>query len=470
MTGSRGAAGRHTALVLVGATALGAAVGTVAVAASPHLLFAYRAPDLRAVVETVNAVVALLVGYLVYGRYRQRHRLQDLLLVLALATVAVANLVLTAVPEALPLERGSALTQWAPLVVRLVGTALLTGAALTRTGRPLHPRAGGVLVLGLLTLLGALAIAAAVWGDLLPPAVDPRLVDDAERPSLVAHPAVLGVQVGGIALYATSAVAFARQADRDQDELIRWVAAGCVLASFARVHYLLFPSLYTEYLYTGDLLRSGFYAFMLVGAAREITTYWQARARTAVLEDRRRLARDLHDGLIQELSYIGAQSRRLATRPGDPVTVGRIADAAGRAVDEARRALAALTREDEEPLPALLQAAVDEMAGRYDVSIATSLDPRAEADGPLSEALLRITAEAVRNAVRHGAAELVELRLTAEPLCLAVIDDGRGFDPSSGRPGGFGLTSMRERAEAMGAEFAVTSEPGDGTTVRVTWP
>jgi signal transduction histidine kinase len=242
-----------------------------------------------------------------------------------------------------------------------------------------------------------------------------------------------------------------------------------VLAAFARVHYLLFPSLYSEFVYTGDLLRLGFYLLLLVGAAREVRSYWEARTHAAVLQDRRRMARDLHDGLTQELAYISTQSQRLGSRP-DPAIAGLIRAAAQRAVDEARQAISALSRPPDEPFPVALQRIAEDMAHRYDVKVVSQLDLEAHVDHERAEALLRIVAESVRNAVHHGAAELIELRLTASPLCLAIIDDGRGFDARSGRPGGFGLTSMRERADAMGAEFAVTSAPGDGTTVRVTWP
>lgn len=445
---------------------------TLAVATLPFFHFAYHAPDLRAVVETVNAVVALLVAYLVYGRFREGRRLQELFLVLALATVAVANLVLTALPEALSLAPGGSLSQWAPLAVRLLGTMMLAGAALT----PPHRRVGQhrpLLVMSvLLVVLSSLTVAGLMWGRFLPPAVNPQIIGDASRPLLVAHPVVLLTQCVGVALYAAAAVAFTRQADRTGDQLIRWVAAGCVLASFARVHYLLYPSLYTEFLYTGDLLRLGFYVFMLIGAAREITTYWEAKAHSAVLEDRRRLARDLHDGLIQELAYITAQSRRLTAEPGNVVAVDRIAGAASRAMDESRRALAALTRPTDEPFPDLLRQAVDEMGGRYDVKIVSSIDPHTVADPLLSEALLRITAEAVRNAVRHGGARRIEVVLDAAPLALTLRDDGRGFDPAPPQAlggGGFGLTSMRERAAAVGGTLVVESRPGEGTTVKVRW-
>jgi signal transduction histidine kinase len=218
----------------------------------------------------------------------------------------------------------------------------------------------------------------------------------------------------------------------------------------------------------------GFYVFMLVGAAREITSFWQAKAQTAVLEDRRRIARDLHDGVIQELSYIYAQSRRLTADPGDALAVQRIGGAAGRAIDESRRALAALTRADDADLPVVLRQALDELAARYDVKVvmAADADADAEGDGPIVEALLRVQGEAVRNAVRHGKATRVDVHLTAAPLSLTVRDDGRGFPahlPDGGRSGGFGLTSMRERASSVGATLTIDSEPGKGTTVRVSW-
>jgi signal transduction histidine kinase len=244
-----------------------------------------------------------------------------------------------------------------------------------------------------------------------------------------------------------------------------------VLASFARVHYLLFPSLYSDYVYTGDLFRLGFYVCLLIGAAREIRSYWELRTRTAVLEDRRRMARDLHDGLAQELAYLWSQSRSMAGRPPDEATVERIGGAAGRALDEARRAIAALTRPLDEPFGRVLQQVADDLGSRYDVKVVTTVEPDLDLDARLGETLVRIASEAVRNAVRHGRARQIDLTLTTRPLRLTVTDDGDGFTPASGsgtRVGGFGLTSMRERARSIGADFEITSAPGEGTTVLVT--
>ena len=454
--------------------AIAASVATAAVVALPFVRFAYQEPVLHVVLETANALIALVVAYLVYGRFRQRRRMQDLLLVLALGSVAIANLALSALPSAVTIDSGEELSRWAALTIRLVGTALFAAAALT-TARWEADRRRAV---SLVTLLGGLVVVVVaiglLFGEHLPPTVDPSAVlGDASQPRLVAHPLVLAAQGAGAALYGVAAIAFSRRSDRRRDEFFRWVAAACVLAAASRVHYLLFPSLYSDYVYTGDLLRLGFYLLLLVGAGREIRSYWALRTRAAVLEDRRRMARDLHDGLAQELSYLWSQTRSLTGTVPDPRTVERIGDAAARALDEARRAIAALTRPVDEPFPRTLEKVADDLGSRYDVKVCTDLDPAADVGAQQGETLVRIVSEAVRNAVRHGAATRIDIALTAEPLRITVTDDGRGFSPATAKAGrreggGFGLTSMQERAQGLGGELTIDSTPGAGTTVQVT--
>lgn len=464
-----------SAAALAASAALAAALMTVAVGVVPFARYSYESLALRVMLETVNAVIALFVGYLAYGRFRERRRLQDLLLGLALCTAAAAALVLVAVPSVVALEQGAATNSWAALGVRLAGAMTLVAAALVPRVRPVQ-RPHGAVISGVLALVLAglgVGVTRAVAGGSLPPAVDLSGRADSSVTLFTAHPAALGVLAAEALLYALAAGAFARQAEARRDQLLRWLAAGCVLSAFARLHYLLYPSLYSDTVYTGDVLRLGFYILLLVGAAKELTAYWRTRAEVAVLEDRRRVARDLHDGVIQELSYIWAQYRRLSAHPGDAATVERIGGAAGRAIEESRRTLAALTRPEDQHLPTALRATAEAMSERYDVKVVVDSDPAAETDGPLTTALLRITGEAVHNAVRHGEASRIVVRLTATPLALSITDDGRGFPtelPTRGRPEGFGLTSMRERAAGVGGTLAVESRPGEGTTVRVSWP
>ncbi|WP_225755183.1 sensor histidine kinase [Actinotalea sp. Marseille-Q4924] len=472
MTGKRGRVAERSAAALAAAAALVAAAFTVAVVALPFARFAYESPALRVMLETVNAIIAIVVGYVVYGRFREGRRLQDLLLGLALSTAAVAGLVLTAIPSAVQDGMGTLTGSWVPLGFRLVGATTVATAALVSGGRRADRRRAALTSTLFVLALVAVAVAGSVAAGSLPPVVDPAAVGDATRPQLVAHPAALGVLGLDALLYAVGAVAFVRQADRRQDPFLRWLAAGCTLSAVGRLHYVLYPSLYSDVVYTGDVLRLGFYLLLLVGAAQEITTYWRTRAQVAVLEDRRRMARELHDGVIQELSYIRAQYQRLSANPGDLAVVERIGGAAGRAIEESRRALAALTRPEDEHLPTALQRTVVALGEQYDVKVETEIDPRADVDGALADALLRITGEAIHNAVRHGQAARIRVRLTADPLSLLVADDGRGFTahrPDDGPPSGFGLTSMNERAAGVGGTLAVQSAPGEGTTVRVTW-
>ena len=452
-------------------TAAAAAVAlllTGCVIAVPALRLSYRAPALHVALETAEAVIGLVVAYLVGGRFRAHRRLQELLLVCGLGVLAAANLLLSALPAAVLLSEDQELTRWAPLVARVLGALLVAAAALVPPEDTVLPGRARSVVLSVLAAVLLLVVLALVLGARLPPVVDPAIdLSNSTRPLLAGHPlAFLAQAVSGL-LYAVAAVAFTAQATRTPDELLRWLGAGCALGAVARVDYLLFPSLYSQFVYVGDAFRLGFYVCLLVGAAREVRSYW---ARAAVLEDRRRLARDLHDGLTQELSYIWAQSARLTRAPGDGQVAEQIRGAAGRALDEARQAIAALTRPVDQAFAASLEQAVEDLGRRYDIRTTTDVEPTVVVTSEQAEAVLRITAEALRNAVRHGAAATVSVRLQGEPVRLLVQDDGRGFDPAASRSSGFGLTSMRERAEGSGAAFTVESGPGEGTAVGVVWP
>lgn len=454
---------------LTALAAVAAALVTAAVIGLPFLRFAYRAPELHVALETTAALTALVLAFLVYGRFRASGSLQALLLAMSLGIVAVANLLLAMLPAALGIE-GQEVRDWASVALRLLGTLLLTAAALIRPELVVNRRGATTAAGVVLMLLGGVAMTVGAIAD-LPPAIDPDVdLSESGRPLVIGHPMLLAAHaVGGVA-YAIAALAFTYQATRRPDPLIRWLAAACALAAFSRVNYLLFPSLYSDFVYTGDLLRFGFYVLLLVGGAREVQSFWQARAHAAVLEERRRLARDLHDGLTQELTYIWSQSRRLATHPDDAQAVERIGGAAARALDEARGAIAALTQTSDAGFAAVLEQAADGLASRYDAAVAVDVAPDVQVTPEQADALLRIVAEAFRNAVRHGGARSVAVAVRM-PLELEVRDDGTGFDPAAERERlGFGLTSMRERAEGLGASFAVESEPGAGATVTVRWP
>jgi signal transduction histidine kinase len=456
------------------ATAALSALVTLLVTVLPFARFAYRGPSMHVALETIASSVGLLVAYLVFWRLRRHGRTSDLALFGALAILASTNLLFSAVPAALG-HATETFPTWTQAGGRLLGAVALAAAAFapdTRLRRP--DRAPSVVILSTAAMLALLAAAAALLGPSLPEAIDPGLSPEASgRPRIVGHPAILVLQVVATLLYATAAAGFARSARRRRDELMAWFALGSTLGAFARMNYFLFPSLYSDWVYTGDLFRLGFFLVLLLGAFREIQSYQRDLIEAAELRERRRVARDLHDGIAHELAYVVTQSRRLAGGQRDELALRHLAAAAERALDESRDAITALSRPVEEPLgTAVAQAALD-VAARFDIDVRLDVADSAEADPETREGLVRIVREAVTNAARHGAASSVEVELRRDGgLRLRIVDNGIGFDPAAPphRGRGFGLTSMRERAEAAGGVLHVASRPGAGTQIEVVLP
>src|SRR5206468_849530 len=166
------------------------------------------------------------------------------------------------------------------------------------------------------------------------------------------------------ALFVVASLGFTQIAERSRDELLLWLGAGCAFSAFARVNYFLFPSLYSEWVYTGDALRLSFYTLLFVGAAREIGVYQRAHAEARVLEERRRIARDLHDGLAQELAFIATRARELELEGGRTIQLTQLASAAERGLDKSRRAIAQLNLQTEDPFDVALIQTVEDVAQR----------------------------------------------------------------------------------------------------------
>jgi len=460
-----------TARRLVVATALVASGLTAVFTVVPQLHFAYRSPTAHVALETAAGLMAALAAYLVLERFRRRRRRADLLLTAALFALAASNLAFAAIPQ---IQAGGPTrsTTWTALLGSLVGTALFAAAAVAPDARlPRPTRATRLVVAVTVASFALIALVVLLAGDALPLAVDPDLApEDSTHPRLIGNPTVLALVGVSAALLVAAAAGFSRLADRERDELLAWLGVAAVLGVMARVNYLMFPSRYSEWITTGDVFRLAFYGATFIGALREIAAYQPRLARAAVLEERRRLARDLHDGLSQELAFIGAQARTLVERGGGNGAVASLSDAADRALEESRLAIAALSRPADQPLPQALAEVAEELASRSGSALRLELDAHADADEQTRETLLRILREAMTNALRHARAGSISVRLEAAgALRLAVADDGTGFDVGA-VSGGFGLVSMRERAEALGGSVVLRSRPGAGTTVEVVVP
>ncbi len=200
-----------------------------------------------------------------------------------------------------------------------------------------------------------------------------------------------------------------------------------------------------------------------------------------ILTERSRIARELHDTLIQGLSGITMEMQALAGRlrsPEERATLEDIVRDAGTCLRETRRSVAGLRSSAQGPdsglAPAIARAArqITEAKG---VKLKLKLDKQPNDMSPeVQYNLLRIASEAVNNSVKHADAEVIEVVLehTPEGLRISVKDDGAGFSRENGnvRPGHYGLIGMRERAAQIGAELDVASEPGRGTMVSVLLP
>jgi signal transduction histidine kinase len=446
-------------------------VATAVIALSPYVSFGFRSPALHLVLDTADACVALLVAYLVHGRFVRRGRWQDSFLAQGLVLLALSSFGLSYAVKSLPGVQPGTLDVWLPLATRVAGAVLIMAGALAdaRLAQSAAWRRRSWTVPATFVVVATTVL----WAtrSSLPVAVDEASIPTSgQHPLFTGHAVLLAAQAFAALCFFIASVTFASQSAQRDDELLRWLGPACGLAAFARVHYVLFPSLYTDWLYTGDLLRTGCYLLFLVGAGRELKQYWVAQAGAAVLEDRRRLARELHDGVIQELGYIRTESYRL---PADSPVGERILAACDRGLNEARAAVHALGRPEDEPLGFVIHRTARELAERYKVDLEVDVDDSITADHDQRHALMRITREAVSNAVRHGDAHRVQVRLQreGEHRQLAISDDGKGFDVDRAfsQGSGYGLISMRDRARNLPGSFDLDAGCGRGSLVTVKW-
>ena len=201
----------------------------------------------------------------------------------------------------------------------------------------------------------------------------------------------------------------------------------------------------------------------------------------SIVEERNRLARELHDSVSQKLFGIVLTAEAAATLiDRDDGTaaeqVARLGELAQEALGELRGLIFELRPQSlaEEGLAATLRKQVDMLRRVHGREIELRIAGGAKC-APESEAeVLRVAQEALGNALRHAEAERIELRMEARDgrLVVTVADDGIGFDPAAPgvRSRRLGLTSMEERARALGGTLAVVSRPGEGTTVTLEVP
>lgn len=197
----------------------------------------------------------------------------------------------------------------------------------------------------------------------------------------------------------------------------------------------------------------------------------------AIVEDRDRIARDLHDSVIQDLFAIGLSLQSMSTRVADEsvsMVLDRSVDQLHTTVETLRKYIYELRSADDlrEGLSDQLVDLAERMGAAYPTEITVDVSPDVDqVDNSVAEEAMKLITEVLSNSLRHSQAEhlTVRARARADVLSLLVSDDGTGFDPERVRRG-LGLLNMKVRVHRLGGELSIQTSPGSGTTVAIRLP
>jgi NarL family two-component system sensor histidine kinase LiaS len=211
---------------------------------------------------------------------------------------------------------------------------------------------------------------------------------------------------------------------------------------------------------------------------REIERLFEQMKELAIIEERNRLARELHDSAKQKafaaLAQIGAASGLLQRNTA--AAQNHIKEAEN-LVHDVIQELTFLIQEmyplalKEKGLPTSLREYLFEWESRTDIHVILRVEAERRLPLNVEQALYRIAQESLANIARHSRASQAEVSLDygEQAIRLEISDNGRGFEANQ-KPNGIGLRSIRERAESIGGQVSIESTPGNGTHIRVTIP
>lgn len=452
-------------------------------------------PALDLVLDTTATVVLIALMTLAWARFRERNVIAAAYhagAFMALST-AYAVAVFVSVQHAPDTGERAALDGAQPYVFALAQLAaailfVLAGTVTRRSTSAWSP--AWILVAPTLAVL-----LVALLGRLFDPPEVLLLVTFTDRTGLP-HTTPFGaaVQVATAVLFFAGA-SVSRSLWRSGGAVIDfWIAIGLVFAGFAELHATLYPSGHPGQVSLADMLQLMCSLCLLAGLASafradqrglrtanvELARLRDNELESAAIEERSRLARELHDGLAQDLWLAKLRTGEVASIESLPLDARRAADNALAAIDvglaHAREAVAALRG-----LPAsgacfddLLRRAVEEHEARFGLRVEFTFegDPAAHVAPRTQVEVLRIAQEALANVTRHADATVtgVRLELDDDRIELRVADNGHGFTVGSAGGGGYGLSSMRERAALIGGKLRIESSPETGTLITLTAP
>ncbi|HEY3758596.1 MAG TPA: ATP-binding protein [Solirubrobacteraceae bacterium] len=439
----------------------------------PSLHFELNTASDQAAVETAASLISGVAAILFCGRFWHHLRLRDLLLASGLAVIGLSNLGAGLLLAGNLVLAGHS-AAWIVLGGRLVGWLLIASPAVVHDRRLSRPTPATLRMLG-----GAVALLVCVATPIVALSAHVTSYGVLHSGPLGNPSAMLAGEVLLALLAGVAAVAFQREAVRTGNPPARLLALACAFAATAGLAACATPSFYASQVGIADILRLGW----LVALFACVCIQWSLDERQApahaLAHERRRMAADVHDLIMQDLSLALANARTLVDDPTHGGPANTIVTAGERALAGARDVLNTLTERDDaqpiiEAVEAGVRAAARHTALTFDADATATV---AQADDPTRQALVHIGREAVTNAVKHAGARKIAVAIAREDEWrLTVRDDGRGFDPRSGARdidptlgSGFGLNSMRDQAEALGGRLLVRSDER-GTTVEALLP
>lgn len=412
-------------------------------------------PGARGAIETAIVLAAMFGARLFVSNFHHSGRVADLLLLCALVAVSLADFVYCALP-AVTGATGPEPDGGARLCCNVLVAGALAAAAFA-PGGTIHARrrlaVGGAVATGAaLVILPRLLNAIAGW----------------EAPAS-SHPAAIVAYTASAGVLLICGLAFLRRATRG-DYVAGLLAPAAFLLAGARLQYLTAPLVASDWITPREGLRIAAYALLLKGAYWQYAKTRHAQTTAAIISERERIARDLHDGLAQDLACIAAQGQRLdlELEPRHPLIV-----AARHALATSRGVITDLSASTARSTIAALGVVADELGHRFGLQVEVKIEPATALSGvhdlkpEQREHVIRIAREAIVNAALHGAADHVDVvvRQQGRELLMRVSDDGCGIADAP-RPG-LGMRSMRARAAALGGGLRTHRRTRGGTELEL---
>ena len=479
------------------------AAATLVMLLNPSMAVAIVNPRLSVSIDVMATLVAVAVAALAWIHFKEGSDPAALVRASAFLVLAALNALVVLVTVlgferafGLSLQEPGQLPLWSVILARGVAAGLLVMAGLTALRRLVAERLPPALFLWLpaLLVIGAIVVAATVQPSL------PALLDADAMAQLESDPAALRLTAGSPLLVALQVViglgflwaaALAYQVYlRDRRDADAVLTIALIVAAFGQVHFAIHPGTYATLTTTADLLRVGFYALMLVALAvesrgdvralrranEEVLRLRGADLARATAEERSRLAREIHDGLSQELWFAKLKQARLLSGSELAGEARHLAEEVASAIEsalaEARQAIMALRPSEESTFSQALERYVGEFSDRFGIPAECRLQAEANHLPANTQAeLLRIVQEALNNVRKHADATQVQVETfeTEAGMRVTVADNGRGFSTDS-PTSGYGLHGMQERAALIGATLRVESRTQVGTQVVVEVP